>query len=292
VKSVRIRKAKSKAVICSIVAAAAVALTIDARASEIQTDITDFSKDNNIYTDLNEDFPNTGPGTPGSGTGTANSSFVYNPGTFTPPSNEPYASYQTPLNNGITFDLTSNSTGQDFESIGGASPAIAVGVNDVTTVYALVAAYNGQSFSVTFTGADGSTETFSDVSIPDFNGGVGNTPENDCTAVNGSLTNNQCIQTALIVQDVGAGGSGNSTTGDNNYYDLTEVSFDLDTTLSAEELSSATFTSNGYETLLLGLTTASATPVTSVPEPASMLLFGSGLGALILTRRRKKLERV
>jgi hypothetical protein len=135
-------------------------------------------------------------------------------------------------------------------------------VNGVTTVYALMAAYNSQSFSVTFTGTGGS-QTFSNVSLPDFNGGSIN-----------SCTTNLCDQTVYQVQDVGGGGTGNSMTGNFNTYDLTEVAFTLDAALASGLLASATFNSNGYETLLLGLTTAGTAPV---PAP----LIGVGLPGLI-----------
>ena len=38
--------------------------------------ITGFATDNDIYTNLNRQFPNTGPGTPRSGVGTANATVV------------------------------------------------------------------------------------------------------------------------------------------------------------------------------------------------------------------------
>jgi hypothetical protein len=109
--------------------------------------------------------------------------------------------------------------------------------------------------------------TFDDVYLPDFNGG-----SIDSCGVN------ICSQTVYKVTDVGGGGTGNSTTGDFNTYDLTEVAFYFP---SAVNITSATLDPNGYETLLFGVTTASQS--SAVPEPATwamMLLGFAGFGLL------------
>jgi hypothetical protein len=235
---------------------------------------------NNIYTDLNQNFPNTGPGVPGTHIGTANAVFTFSPWSYVPPaaavSGVPYSSYSAPLgNNGVSFQLHSNTAGQDFVQIGnpgggaytGANPlSVTIGATDVTTVYALMASYTGQSFSVTFNGTGGS-QTFSNISLPDFNGGG---PINTC---GGGV----CDQTVYTVTDVGGGSTGNSATGQSNTYDLTEVAFTLDSSLAAGGLTSATFTSNGYETLLFGLTTASPEIPTGAPGP----IAGAGLPGVL-----------
>jgi hypothetical protein len=250
---------------------------------------------NNIYTDLNQNFPNTGAGTPGSHTGVANATFVFTPWTYTPPAaaatGVSFTSPSAPLgNNGISFQLNSNSAGQDFAQIGliGApSPAYAgpnplgvtIGQSNVSTVYALMSSYTGQSFSVTFNGLLGGSQTFTNISLPDFNGGGS---VNSCS---GGL----CVQTVYTVHDVGGGGSGNSSNGALNTYDLTELAFTLNSALAADVLESAIFTSNGYETLLFGVSTVTTGSQSAVPLPGALPLFATGLAGLgLLGWRRKK----
>jgi uncharacterized delta-60 repeat protein len=217
--------------------------------SVAQTYLTDFTKTDNIYTNLNEEYPHTGTGVPGSGIGTANATFLFNPAPaavaaagYAPD----YVSGSNEVNNGIDFQLSSDSSGQDFDEInGGQQTTITADLTHVQTVYALLGAYNGQSFNATFTGADGTAQTFNNVSVPDFNGGFINTTGPDIAD-----------QTVFQVHNQGAGGSGNSTTGDFNNYGLTEVSFTLQPSIADQELTSISFASNGYMTLLLGVTAA------------------------------------
>jgi hypothetical protein len=260
--------AKLKFATLGVVATAAILQISVAKANEVY--ITDFAKNNSIYTDLNQQFPNTGPGVPGSGTGNANASYLYQ------------------ASSGINYQLTSNASGQDFAQIGttGGQPGytgpnpltVAVGVQDVSSVYFLMAAYNSQSFSVTFTGSGGATETFNNVSVPDFNGG-------------GPINTNSggvSTQTVFQVSDQGGGGTGNSSTGDTTTYDLTQEGFTLDSDFADQTLASATITSNGYETLLLGVTVEN-TVTGAVPELstwAMMILGFCGLGFMAYRRRQ------
>ena len=230
-----------------------------------QTYITDWTAEanNNIFTNLNEEFPNTGVGAPGSGQGVPNSTYLFDPATYlilpgvSPDilsSGSGYVSgSDLTSGNGIKFQMTSNSAGHDFMEIdGGATLTLNVPVF-ATSVYLLMSTYNGQSVNLTITGNDGSTATFMGVLLPDFNGGAGSGGINKSYTANegGSLL----AQTVLIVNDTGAGGTGNSTTGDINNYDLTELSFSTaGSKLANSSIKSVSITSNGYEALLLGVT--------------------------------------
>ncbi len=225
------------------------------------TYLTDFPKDNNIYTNLNVQFPHTGTGVPGSTIGTPNASYLFDPSSaavgaagYAPN----YINGSNLANNGIDFLLTSDGSGKDFEQInGGPGITVAANVADVHTVYALMGAYDGQKFNVTLTGANGAAQSFSGIFVPDFNGGG---PVD-------SASSNPAEQTVFQVHDVGAGGSGNSTTGATNTYDLTEVAFVLEPSLADQVLSKISFTSDGFDTLLLGVTASMHGPPPGSIDP-------------------------
>jgi hypothetical protein len=236
---------------------------------------TNFSRTNNIYTNLNEQFPASGTGTPGSGVGTPNATFLFNPATYTSANSVPGSDLAT---NGATFLIASDANGRDFSEISSGNSLVVPVNQNAAAVYLLMSSYYGCTVTVTFTGADNATETFSNVTLPDFNGGA---PINLSSMVNGSPTNNQFDQTVLQVHDVGAGGTGNSTTGSYNYYDLVEPSFILNSQLSAEELTSITLTSNGPTSLLLGVS------FVPVPEPAPLALLALGIPIAALLHRSR-----
>jgi hypothetical protein len=257
-------------------------------AGQVPYYVTDFTKTNDIYTNLNEQFPNTGPGVPGSGVGTPNSSFVFNPQTYTSANSVAGANQTT---NGIVFDLTSNATGQDFTEIsnlGGGILTIPVSVPNPLDAYFLVNGYNNPSATFTFTGSGGATETFSSVQLHDFNAQPA--PRNYSLEYNGSLTPNFFDQTSFQVFDQGAGGSGNSTTGDTATYGIDEDTFVLSSAFAGQTLDSISITSLGSNPLLLGLTITGQSPSVSngTPEPGSLALFAAGLPlAAILVRRAR-----
>jgi hypothetical protein len=262
-----------KSALCAMGCAAALAAAGAANALTT-TYITNFDKDNNIYTNLNEQFPNTGAGVPGSEVGTANASFFFNPSTYpTNPNNLNYVG-----DNGVSFQLTSDAVGHDFAQVGSGigydSLNLPINVSSAENVYLLAGAYDGTSFNITFSGTGGVSETFSSIFLPDFNGGSIN-----------STSPTLSDQTVYRVQDIGAGGSGNSVTGGYNNYSLTEVGFTLGPQFDGQTLQQATITSNGYETLILGATVSSA----GVPEPASWALMIAGMGGVgfVLRRARK-----
>ncbi len=282
--------------------AAAIVISVTS-AAFAQNYITDFAKNNDIYTDLNEQFPNTGPGVPGSNQGTPNSSFLFDPSGsavmaagYAPN----YVNGSNLVNNGVDFLLTSNSAGQDYEQIGAsggpeayigpASLTVTADLNNTTKVYLLMSSYFDPDFDITFTGANSATETFTNAYVPDFNAGYigGNVPYD---YFGGSGPGTYDSQTVFRVQDIGGGSTGNSVTGNNDGapdvgYDLTELTFNLDAAISSQELVSFTITAGGYETLLFGAT-ANGTPVGAVPDSASTLtLLGGALAGVAALRRR------
>ena len=218
------------------------------------TYLTAFTKTNNIYTNLNEQFPNTGPGTPGSKIGVPNAVFLFNPSTYT--SANAVAGSDL-AGNAVDFVLDSDAMGHDFSEISTGTPLV-IPVNvKASALYLLMGSYDGSGITITLTGADNATQTFSNVSLPDFNGGG---TINQEAAVGGSSTDNLYDQTVFQVTDVGAGGTGNSTTGAHNTYTLEEIGLIPNATLAAEKITSITLTAGGYEPLLLGVTALTGTP--------------------------------
>jgi hypothetical protein len=247
-------------------------------AGATSTYLTAFAKQANIYTNLNQQYPNTGPGVPGSTVGTANSTSIFTP-QATGQGNVNNLNY---VNNGVSFELASNATGQDYAEVGPAgfgvsSLTLPVAVTSVDHLYLLMGAYNGTSFNITLNGTGGATETFSNIFLPDFNGGTVN-------SVSGPVAD----QTVFRVLDTGSGGTGNSSNGSYNYYDLTEVGLTLSSAFAGQTLTDATFTSNGYETLLLGATATSAPLAGGVPEPAAWSMMIVGFGLIGGTTRRRR----
>lgn len=265
--------------VLACLAAGLAVLAVAPAAAQTQTYITDFAKTSNIYASLNQQYPNTGPGVPGSRVGTPNATFLFTPQAtgVGNPDNLNYA------DNGISYQLTSDALGRDFAEVGSAdfglsSLLVPINVADVTDFYLLAGAYNGSSFNITFTGTGGYTRTFTDIALPDFNGGQIN-----------SVVGDVADQTVFRVYGVGGGGSGNSSNGATNFYSLTQVGFNLGSGLAGRTLTGATITGNGYETLIFGATAVSPSAVEAVPEPASwaMMIVGFGLtGGALRTRRR------
>jgi MYXO-CTERM domain-containing protein len=246
-------------------------------ASATDNYITGFTKTDNIYTNINMQFPTTGTGTPGSGVGTPNASFLFDPSPAAVAA-AGYAPNYLPasnlVNNGVTFNLTSDTAGHDFSEINaGATLTTPTAIANASAVYLIAGAYFTTSDTITFTGLDGHTESFPSIFLPDFNGGTVNST--------GTSPTPWFDQTLFQVQDVGAGGSGNSATGDTNNYDITELGFTLDSTLANEPLTSVSVTTNSGGTTLLYAITAT----TAAPEPASLSLLA--LATLPLLRRRR-----
>ncbi len=260
-------------------AIAVIALTGPAVAQTTQTYITTFAKNNNIYTNLNQMYPHSGTGTPGSGVGTANASVLFTP----QPTGQGNPNNVNLANNGINFEITSDAAGHDFAQIdGGTTEIVPIGLASVTNLYLLMAAYNGQSATVTLTGSGGATQTFANIFIPDFNGGAG--PGGYSASGPGAT-----LQTVFNVLDTGAGGTGNSSNGAFNNYNLSEIGLTLGSQFTGQTLVSASILSNGYEPLLLGVTAVSPAQAGAVPEPATWAMMIAGFGAVGFAMRRRKL---
>ncbi len=238
-----------------------------------QVFVTGFIKDHNVYTNLNQQFPNTGAGTPGSDAGVANATFLFDPSTYTSPN---AVAGSNLANNETTFQLASDAAGHDFAT-SNASFVVPVNLAGVVSFHTLTAAYFGSNESVTFLGSAGATETFQ-FSVPNFFGGG---TINQSSAVNGSSTNNLLDQTAFQVNDVGAGGTGNSATGGNGSYFLTEQSFVLDPAFAKQTLTSVSINQRSETVLVLGLT------ADLVPEPSTWATVFGGIGFLTLVLRRR-----
>ena len=251
--------------------------------AQTQVPITSFTKNNNIYTSLNQQFPNTGVGVPGSAVGVPNATFLFNPATYT--STDAVAGSDL-ANNGVNFLLASDASGHDFEQMSG-SITIPVNLSGVLSFHTLMGCYFGGSVTVTFTGADGSTEVFTNVSLPDFNGGGS---LNLSSAVNGSTTDNEFDQTVFQVTDVGGGGTGtgngNSSDGYYNTYILVEQSFVLDATLAGETLTSVTITPTAGTPLLLGATAEVVAGPGSVQLSAATATVTEAVGSATLSVNR------
>lgn len=242
------------------------------------TYVTGFSKTANLNNNLNQNYPGTGFTAGGSNTGNPNASYIYNPYAYSPATTQAG-------NDGISYNITSDAAGHDYAEFGsygtnGTTLTTTINLAGVTDFAALVSAYNGIPINVTFNGAGGTTQSFLNIAIPDFNGGASNV--DDCT------TPSLCRQTVYTVTSTGGGGSGNSTNGAYNTYNLLQLKFDLSPALEATTLESVTFSTPSYEGLLFGLTaiTADPAPPTGVPEPATLALLAAGLLGAAAARRR------
>ncbi len=245
------------------------------------TFVTNFTKTDNIFTNLNQQYPTTGTGVPGSGVGVPNASFLFDPATYTSPNAVAGANQTT---NGVSFLLTSDSAGRDFSEVGGTPLTVTTNLFGVTSVSTLMNSYFNATENVTFTGSGGATETFSAVQLHDFN--VQGGPINNSFTFNGSATPNLFDQTAFQVNDQGAGGSGNSATGDFATYGLDEQTFVLSSAFAGQTLQSITFANNGGGTpLLLGITASSPVPEASTTVSLGLLL-AFGLGGVVLARKK------
>jgi hypothetical protein len=256
--------------------------------------LTDFPKDNNIYTNLNQQYPNTGAGTPGSGVGVANGGYFFNPSTYTSANSVAGADVAT---NGGSFVLSADVGGHDFEQISNIPPTLVTNIAQATAVHLLTAAYSGTNYAITITGDGGAVEVFNNITAPDFCEG-GGFQINTSAMQNGSTTNNVFDQTVLyIFRDVGACASstGSSATGDYTAYLLYEQTFLLSSSFANQNVISISVGNNTNDDLLLlgvsvdgtlnsstdsrhNLVVGQGTPAITWSNPAD-LTAGTALGA-------------
>lgn len=253
-------------------AAACSLAAIPSSALAAETYLTSFTKSANLSNNLNRNYPGTGGTTAGSPNGIPNATFLYDP---TPGQNGNVADVD------VSYLLTADAAGRDFAELLFTGPqTLAANVADATAIYFLVAAYNGESLNISLTGTGGATQTFSNIFIPDFNGG------GDRDAINGDLS----LETVFKVTSVGGGGTGNSENGAFNTYYLYQLGIRLGSSFEGQGLATATLSANGYNPLLIAATVLSPdAPASGVPEPATwgLMLAGFGLvGASARTRRR------
>jgi hypothetical protein len=261
--------------ICGLVMVAGVLAcgALSARASTV-TYITDFTKTNDIQTGLISTFPT---------------------GIFIPSNSF-----------GTSFDITSSGPGcgiaglpgagacnyyDGFNFTAGKALTVPVGVAGVTSVDTLMNAYWGSKntgvvATIEFFGSGGATETF------DLNGGsnirdfyLSNPVTNN--TINGTTTQNafSCVAPATCL---GAGATGNVTTGRAGNYAVDEQQFVLNSSFASQTLVDFVITNDCscISPILLGATAVSK-PMTGVPEPAAFGLMGLGLVGVALSRRRR-----
>lgn len=254
-------------------------LSVSAEAAQIY--VTDFAKNNNIFTNLNQEYPHSGTGTPGSGVGTPNASVLFTPQATGQgnPNNVNLA------NNGVNFQITSDAAGHDFAQIdANTTESVAIGLSNINNLYLLMSAYNGGNLAtITLTGSAGATQTFANIYLPDFNGGAG------ASGYSGGGAG-YTVQTVYNVTNVGAGGTGNSSNGAYNNYNLSEVGLTLGAQFAGQSLVSAEILSLGYEPLLLGVTAVTPDTIPAVPEPASWATMVGGFGLIGAALRRRRMR--
>lgn len=98
-----------------------------------------FAKTDNIYTNLNQQYPHSGTGTPGTGIGAPNQTSLFNPATYTSPNAVAGANQTT---NGATFTIASGANGHDFVEVSGTALIVPTSIANVSQVSILVNSFS------------------------------------------------------------------------------------------------------------------------------------------------------
>ena len=180
----------------------------------------------------------------------------------------------------------------------GSSISMNVSVKNPTDVYTLMNAYGpatGQQLaSIEFVGTGNTSVTFSLIAGEDirdfYHGRYANGLNND---VPGVVATNAftCTDPANCL---GAGTTGNVTTGNQGVYVVDEQDFSLGSVFSGQTLTQIVLTDtySGSVPILLGATVGLVTPAATAPEPSDLLFTGLGLiGLRFLQWRRVKSDR-